>query len=126
MDLGLHSDHIDAGNVGERTIRFVLVSSSDRPVTSATISGATLKGYMRLSWMERDGTNANAAPTNTPTEVNLANCPGEWKLALEESEVTHGELILHINDGDGNTFRYQYILLKLLGGTLNTGGILHR
>ena len=128
MDLALHNAHVTAGaaGAGERSVRFVLVDSNERPITSATVSGVTLKGYMRLSWMERDGTNSNAAPTNTPTEVDITNCAGEWKLVLETAEITHGELILHINDGDGNTFKYQYILIKYIGGTTNTGGLLHR
>ena len=123
MDIGPHNAHIDAGDAGERTVRFVLTLDR-RPVTG--LNTTTLQGYIRLSWIERDGTASNAGPSNLPAEVDSTNCPGEYSLELTTGEATHGEVMVHIDDGNGNTFDYQYILHRFYGGTGNTGGNLHR
>ena len=123
-DLGPHGTiAATASEDGERTIRFALILNK-RPVSG--LNTATLKGYIRLGFMERDRTVSNANPTNTPVEWDSTNLPGIYYLTLTSAEVTHGATILHIDDGDGTTFDFQYIDKEQYGGTGNTGGVHNR
>lgn len=123
MDFGPHGTIVTTGNDGEMTIVFGL-SLNRRPVTG--LNTTTLKGYIRLGFMERDATVSSADPTNTPVEWDQTNLPGIYYLTLTAAECTHGLVAFHCDDGDGNTFDFQYIGHVFYGGTGNTGGLHHQ
>ncbi len=121
MTLAKRGDISQTANEGERSW-IVAIGKADsnsppriRPVTSATISAATLQGYLRLVTVALDGTISSRDVDKLPVEADPTNAPGIWVIKLTEAESSYAKALITINDGSGATFEWSIEPMEFYG-----------